>query len=64
MTPGGAAELLEQPFAALGSGSGVVGAELKKRGLELLEFVRLEVGEGVQVAQEDYQAAVNAAMRA
>ncbi len=63
MSPKSREELLEQPFGALGAGSGTVGAELAKRGMVLREFVRVEVGEGVVATQEDFAESVKAAMR-
>jgi translation elongation factor EF-Ts len=63
MRPASAAELLEQQFAALGAGSGTVGDELKKRRAKLIDFVRIEVGEGVEVKSEDYAASVQEVLK-
>ena len=64
MRPSGVPELLEQQFSALGAGSGTVGAELAKRGLTVVDFVRLEVGEGMEARkEEDFAAAVKAALK-
>merc|ERR1711916_202874 len=60
MNPKSNAELLEQDFGAYQGGM-TVSQALKKNNLELNEFVRLEVGEGIEVVEEDYAEAVKSA---
>ncbi len=63
MKPASMAELLQQTFGALGAGSGTVEAELKKKSVVLKHFVRVEVGEGVEVKKEDYAESVQEVLK-
>jgi elongation factor Ts len=62
MNPKSNGELLEQDFGAWGGGLKVAEA-LTKHSLALNQFVRLEVGEGIEVEEEDYAEAVKSAMK-
>jgi elongation factor Ts len=50
--------LLDQPFVK--DGNTKVGALVKQANTEVLQFVRYEVGEGIEVAEEDFAAEVAA----
>jgi elongation factor Ts len=50
--------LLDQPFVK--DGNTKVGALVKQANTVVLQFVRYEVGEGIEVAEEDFAAEVAA----
>lgn len=52
MKPRDRQELLQQPFGAMGSQGATVEQVLQRAGLELLDFGRLEVGEGIEKPEE------------
>ena len=50
--------LLNQPYVKAEDGKATVGNAAKDAGVEITGFVRLEVGEGIEKAEEDFAAEV------